>query len=207
MQETNGASCFDYSSNVFPVNGLAWTIPVISSAYEGQQLYSMGICCAATQSEGGVPCSLFLNGIMLRQLTSLSESNRVVKSVTDIWIWTVCLIQPPGSVLSVCIVTNTRRKILVDAISPVLSEVVVLNVCIPISLWTLHFPLLRIPLLPWSFSHDYPYLSSARELLVLVVDCTSSSEYLESIKTILRSIVASYRDEVDIRKWVTAYPF
>ena len=49
------------------------------------------------------------------------------------------------------------------------------------------------------FSHDYPYESSARELLVLVVDCTINSEYLESIKTILRSIVSSYRNEVDIR--------
>ena len=54
-------------------------------------------------------------------------------------------------------------------------------------------------------SHEFPYESSARELLVLVVDCTSNTEYLESIKTILRNIVASYRDEVDIRTSFTPF--
>ena len=47
-------------------------------------------------------------------------------------------------------------------------------------------------------SKEYPYDSKAREILVLVIDCTSCNEFLQFIKSTLNALISSYRGEADI---------
>ena len=47
-------------------------------------------------------------------------------------------------------------------------------------------------------SKEYPYDSKAREILVLVIDCTSCNEYLQFIKNTFNQLITSYRGEADI---------
>ena len=47
------------------------------------------------------------------------------------------------------------------------------------------------------------YGANSREVLVLVIDCTCSIEYMEFIKTLLCQFVSKYREEADICKCTT----
>ncbi|KNB43743.1 hypothetical protein JH06_3372 [Blastocystis sp. subtype 4] len=49
-----------------------------------------------------------------------------------------------------------------------------------------------------STDKEYPYDSKAREILVLVIDCTSCNEFLQFIKSTLNALISSYRGEADI---------
>ena len=205
MQEMSTTSCFDYSSNVFPVNGVhSLSVSFLARTKDSSSIpWGFVVQPLNPKAEFHVRCFRLSICVGYRYLsarvTALSEVLRVFESGLYVWFDHLAMsslpiskqIQEGGSrwTLSLQYRAESSRWMRV--------------------LWYRYgrsaFSIIVFRLSSDPSSHEFPYESSARELLVLVVDCTSNTEYLESIKTILRNIVASYRDEVDIRTSFTPF--
>ncbi len=70
------------------------------------------------------------------------------------------------------------------------------------STYSMDIPVSRMPYCPLSlipFRHQPLYKDSAREVLVLIVDCTGYASFLEYIKSVLKELIENYSERVDLR--------